>query len=253
MSKTATYFISDMHLGARYITNGKDIEIKLCSWLDSIKSDAKALYMLGDVLDYWYEYKHVVPKGFIRFFGKLAELADNGVKIYWFIGNHDIWLNDYFRKEIGIEIIDGEKIVEIDGKRFLLSHGDGIGYQSFGFRIIRSIFRNRICQCLYSAIHPRWTIPFAYSWSNHSRKTGTKSDEYDTATQNALLSYRRFANEYNDLHPDAKIDYFVFGHLHTLLDEELKNGARLIVLGDWIKLFSFAKYSYGNLTIDTVK
>ncbi|MDE6716365.1 MAG: UDP-2,3-diacylglucosamine diphosphatase [Muribaculaceae bacterium] len=242
-----------MHLGSRYLTNGRDNEKMLCAWLDSIKHDAKDLYMLGDVLDYWYEYKYVVPKGHIRFFGKLAELADSGVKIHWFIGNHDIWLFDYFQKEIDIEIIDGEKVVEIDGKRFFLAHGDGVGKQSLGFRFIRSIFRNKVCQFFYSAIHPRWTIPFAFSWSSHSRKTGESSDRYAQDTAQALEAYRVFANEYNQEHTERPIDYFIFGHLHTLVNEKLNSGASLIVLGDWIKLFSYAKFSNGEMVVNTVK
>lgn len=233
-----------MHLGSKYIQNGKEIEYKLCDWLESIKSDAKALYMLGDVLDYWYEYKYVIPKGHIRFFGKLAELADSGIKIYWFIGNHDIWLFNYFQKELGITVIDGFKIEIIEGKRFFLAHGDGVGYRSLAFKFMRALFRNKFCQFLYSAIHPRWTIPFALSWSSHSRKIGNMDSDsnYEAQTAKALEGLRSFAVNYNATHKAMPINYFVFGHLHTLVNEKLNKDTHLIVLGDWIKLFSFARF-----------
>lgn len=159
------YFASDFHLGARYIENPIEYERRIVRWLDSIKQDAGTLYLLGDILDYWYEYRYVVPKGFTRFFGKLAELSDNDIDIHWFIGNHDIWIFDYLPHELGITIHDGTLITEIGGKRFFLSHGDNVGKRPMTFRFLRKIFRNRFCQYLYAAIHPRWTVAFALRWS----------------------------------------------------------------------------------------
>lgn len=148
------YFASDFHLGARYIENPIEYERRIVRWLDSIKQDAGTLYLLGDILDYWYEYRYVVPKGFTRFFGKLAELSDNDIDIHWFIGNHDIWIFDYLPHELGITIHDGTLITEIGGKRFFLSHGDNVGKRPMTLRFLRKIFRNRFCQYLYAAIHP---------------------------------------------------------------------------------------------------
>ena len=159
------YFLSDLHLGARYFRSAHEAEKRAVAFLDHIKDDAAEIYLLGDVLDYWYEYRYVVPKGFVRFFGKLAELADNGVKITWLIGNHDIWIFDYLPSELGIEVADGVLEKDILGKRFFLSHGDGVGRMPLPFRFMRALFRNRFCQWLYSGIHPRWTIPFALGWS----------------------------------------------------------------------------------------
>ena len=164
-----TYFISDLHLGATYLKNPHDYERRVVRWLHSIKNDAKSLYLMGDILDYWYEYRNVVPRGYVRFLGALAELVDSGVEVTWFIGNHDIWIFDYLPNEIGVKVVDGYQVKDIDGKRFFLSHGDGLGKLKFGFKIIRSVFRNRFCQWLFSAIHPRWTVPFAHRWSSHSR------------------------------------------------------------------------------------
>ena len=145
MSK-AIYFLSDLHLGAAYITQPLEHEKRIVRVLDSIKDKAAEIYLLGDILDYWYEYSHVVPKGFVRFFGKIAELADSGIKIHWLIGNHDIWIFDYLPRELGIEVIDGILQREILGKNFFMNHGDGVGKHKLSFRIIRSIFRNKVCQ-----------------------------------------------------------------------------------------------------------
>ena len=146
MAGKYTYFISDTHLGAAYLSNPLDSERRVVRWLDSIKHSAKSIYLLGDIIDYWFEYRNVVPRGYVRFFGKLAELADSGIAITWITGNHDIWIFDYLPSELGIRVIDGPIIEEIDGHRFLLDHGDKVGKQPLPYRIMSGIFHNRICQ-----------------------------------------------------------------------------------------------------------
>ena len=243
MSRANTYFLSDFHLGPRYFEEPRETERRVVDFLDSIKGDAKEVYLLGDILDYWFEYRYVVPRGFTRFFGKIAELTDLGVKVYWFIGNHDIWIFDYLPNELGVEVIDGEVTKEIDGKVFFLAHGDGVGKQPRSFRMLRSLFRNRFCQKLYSAIHPRWTIPFALSWSNSSRKGDDEYPEYK-GEENEFLEI--FANDYLKSH---KVDYFVFGHRHIMLDKKLQGGATLVVLGDWLHYCSYAVWDGNNLAL----
>lgn len=169
------YFASDAHLGARFHKDPLAVEKRLVRWLDSIKDEAMAIYFLGDMFDYWYEYKYVVPKGFVRFLGKLAELSDNGVEIHIFIGNHDIWMFDYLPKEIGAVIHRDVLTVDLLGKRFFLGHGDEVDYRSKAFRFLRTLFRNKFCQWLYAGIHPRWTFGFALGWSLSSRKSGLKN------------------------------------------------------------------------------
>lgn len=230
-----TYFLSDLHLGAPYFPDSREAERRVVAFLDSIKEDAEAIYLLGDILDYWYEYRYVVPRGFVRFFGKLAELVDSGIRITWIIGNHDIWIFDYLPNELGIRVADGTLTEEIYGQRVLMAHGDGVGRQPLSFRIIRSIFRSRICQFLYSAIHPRWTIPFAYSWSRHSRATGREPGQ---DWHPLLDNLTAFSKEYLKSHPDIR--HFVYGHLHILKQERLSPTSDLTVLGDWISHFSYA-------------
>lgn len=227
------YFLSDLHLGAPYFPDSRKSEKRVVNFLDSIKDKADVVYLLGDILDYWYEYRTVVPRGFVRFFGKLAELTDSGVRVVWFIGNHDIWIFDYLPSELGVEVVDGALTEHIDGKTFYMTHGDGVGKLKPSFKLMRNLFRNKFAQKLYSGIHPRWTIPFAYSWSRHSRKTGGSG--YNPTTMVDLL--RHFSVDYLREHPE--INYFVYGHLHVVEDLKLNDSSRMIILGDWISNFSY--------------
>lgn len=238
------YFISDLHLGATYYADPIAKERRVTQWLESVRDDASHIYLLGDILDYWYEYRYVVPRGYTRFFGKVAELADSGIKFTWFVGNHDIWIFDYLPNELGIEVIDGSVERDILGKRFFLSHGDGVGHHQRSFRMLRSIFRNHFCQRLYSAIHPRWTVPFAHRWSASSRQDSRKAQIDFQKAREAVLA---FSQQYAGQHPE--IDYFVYGHLHSLEDIPVGEKARVIILGDWISKDSFARFDGQQLTL----
>ena len=244
------YFASDAHLGARFHKDPLAIEKKLVRWLDSIKSEALAIYFLGDMFDYWYEYKYVVPKGFIRFLGKLAELSDNGIEIHLFIGNRDIWMFDYLPKEIGAIIHRDILITDLLGKRFFLGHGDEVDYRSKVFRLLRSIFRNKFCQRLYAGIHPRWTFGFALGWSLSSRKKGIKQEtnkieEYRGGSTEYLVT---FAKDYLKTHPD--INFFIFGHRHIMLDLMLSRSSRLLIAGDWMHFFSYISWDGETLLMN---
>ena len=210
------YFASDAHLGARFHKDPLAIEKKLVRWLDSIKEDASAIWFLGDLFDYWYEYKYVVPKGHVRFLGKLAELADRGIEIHIFIGNHDIWMFDYLPKEIGA--------------------------------IIRAIFRNKFCQWLYAGIHPRWTFGFALGWSLNSRKSGLEKQEAKKYQGEDAEYMVVFAKEYLKTHPD--INFFIFGHRHIMLDLMLSRTSRILIAGDWMQFFSYIVWDGENLYMD---
>lgn len=247
-SRTRTYFISDLHLGASYIADPRAHERMVVSFLRHIAPDCRRLILLGDILDYWWEYRTVIPRGFTRFFGALAELADSGVEIVWFKGNHDIWIFDYLPKEIGLKIHDGAMLTEFDGKRFFLEHGDGVGCLPWSFRRLRALFRCKTAQRLYAAIHPRWTIGFAHSWSSHSRKQGGY-----TPSARAGDNLVSFATDYNAAHPDEKVDYFIFGHCHILLDKELPTGGKIVILGDWISRFTYAVWDGKSLSTDIFK
>ena len=243
-----TYFISDLHLGAKYMNDPVGRERRVCRFLDSIKDDAAELYLLGDILDYWYEYKYVVPRGYIRFFGKLAELADSGVKITWVTGNHDVWLFDYLRDQLGMKVLKGHTVVETAGKRILISHGDDVGVQPVMYRFTRWCFYNKVCQWLYAAIHPRWTYPVATGWSNENR-TGRDPARQQAVSERAAERLIDFSRDFYASHPD--VEAFVYGHLHIARMNEVEGMPPVIFLGDWISLCTYVVLdSNGNFTIN---
>ncbi len=213
-----------------------ETERKMCRWLDEIKEDALAIYLLGDIFDYWYEYKYVVPKGFTRLLGKLGELTDSGVEVHFFIGNHDLWLTDYLAKECGLILHFKPYITTIHDKKFFLAHGDGLGDDSRSFRFLRRIFHSKFLRKCFSAIHPRWTIPLAHAWSNSSRENGGVVSYLGEEREHLI----QFAKEKIKEEPD--INYFVFGHRHVLLDLPIAEHSKVIMLGDWITLFSYAEF-----------
>ena len=247
-SRKKIYFASDAHLGARFHKDPLAVEKKLVRWLDSIKDEAMAIYFLGDMFDYWYEYKYVVPKGFTRFLGKLAELSDSGIEIHIFIGNHDIWMFDYLPNEIGAVIHRDVLTTDLLGKRFFLGHGDEVDYRSKAFRFIRALFRNKFCQWLYAGIHPRWTFGFALGWSLSSRKSGLEKEnalEYKGESAEYLVL---FAKDYLKTPPD--INFFIFGHRHIMLDLMLSRTSRLLIAGDWMTLFYYIVWDSENLFLE---
>jgi len=237
------YFLADAHLGSKTHVDSMETERKLCRWLDTIKDHALAIYLLGDIFDYWYEYKHVVPKGFTRLLGKLGELTDSGVEVHFFIGNHDMWLTDYLAKECGMILHFEPFITTIHNKKFFLAHGDGLGDDSRSFSFLRKVFHSKFLRKCFSAIHPRWTIPLAHAWSNSSRENGGVHPYLGEEREHLV----QFAKQKLIEEPD--INYFVFGHRHVLLDLPVGENAKVIMLGDWITLFSFAEFDGESLRL----
>ncbi|MCD8261263.1 MAG: UDP-2,3-diacylglucosamine diphosphatase [Bacteroides sp.] len=241
------YFLSDTHLGSRAIDHGRTQERRLVNFLDSIKNNAGAIYLLGDMFDFWYEFKHVVPKGYTRFLGKLSELTDRGVEIHFFIGNHDIWCGDYLRKECGLILHRKPLTTEIYGKEFYLAHGDGLGDPDPKFRFLRSMFHSVTLQRLFSALHPRWSIELGLNWAKRSRlkRVAGKEPDYMGEDKEFLVLYSK---EYLKTHP--AINYFIYGHRHIMLDLMLSRTSRMIILGDWITYFSYAVFDGENLFLE---
>lgn len=241
------YFLSDAHLGSRAIPHGRMHERRLVNFLDSIKHKAAAIYMLGDMFDFWYEYKMVVPRGYTRFLGKISELTDLGVEVHFFIGNHDIWCSDYLEKECGITLHRQPLTTEIYGREFYLAHGDGLGDPDKKFKFLRAMFHNRFLQKAFSTIHPRWSIDFGLSWAKHSRlKHDNEGDPEYLGEQNEHLVI--YSKEYLQTHPE--INFFIYGHRHIELDLMLSKSSRVLILGDWIKLFTYAVFDGENLFLE---
>ena len=208
--------------------------------------DAQAIYLLGDMLDFWFEYKYVVPKGHLRFFAELTRLVDSGVKVYWFKGNHDMWTMDYLSKEVGVEVVDESMTVRINGRTFYLNHGDGLGKLPMGFRIVRKIFRNSFCQRLGRALHPSWLMSFGFKWSSHNRcKRGQDIETYQGDENEQQMQY---AIQYCREHPET--DFFINGHRHVTADVPIPGShARLICLGDCFRQFTYAVFDGNTLAL----
>lgn len=240
------YFISDLHLGAAYINNPRSHEARVIAFLDAIKHNAASIYLLGDILDYWFEYRNVVPQGHIRFFGKLAELADAGISISWMTGNHDVWLRHYLEKEIGITVYHGNTTINIEGTHFFISHGDDVGERNAVYRFTRWCFYNKICQICYAAIHPRWTTQIATGFSKHNRVTRSEVDELKEI-EVAAQALSKFSKEYLLKH--SSIKHFVYGHLHLARQERIDNNTMITFLGDWINQDTYAVFDGEHMTL----
>ena len=212
-------------------------EKMLVEWLSNAAKDADEIYLMGDVFDFWYEYKTVVPKGYVRLLGKLAELTDNGIKITAFKGNHDMWMFGYFEEELNIPVISDELIIERNGKKFYLHHGDGLGPGDKTYKFLRSVFRNPFCQWLFGRFHPNFGIGLANFFSKRSRNANKRDDK----------AYLGDDKEYttlfcNDMLEKEHYDYFIFGHRHLPLEVNLNNNAKYINLGDWVHYFTYAVF-----------
>lgn len=238
------YFLSDAHLGSWALDHRRMQERRLVRFLDSIKDKAAAIYLLGDMFDFWFEYKFVVPRGYTRFLGKLSELTDMGVEVHYFTGNHDIWAFNYLERECGVILHKQPLTVELYGKIFFMAHGDGLGDPDKKFKFIRAVFHNPVCQHLFSAIHPRWGMWFGQTWAKHSRMKRPNGEEppYMGEDREHLILYTK---EYMKAHPD--VDVFIYGHRHIEIDLQVSKKARAIILGDWISQFSYVVYDGEHL------
>ena len=237
------YFASDFHLGAGGYAGSREREDRLVRWLDMIKTDASELFLMGDVFDFWFEYRTVVPKGYIRFLGKLSELVDSGIKLYLFKGNHDMWMFDYFVNELNATIISNEMVMERNDKKFYLHHGDGLGPGDRKYKFLKKIFRSQLCQWLFARLHPNFGVGIANYWSQHSRITGLKDFEKQATQQEWLEVYSR------EVLQNQHFDFFIFGHRHLPLDIRLNDNSRYINLGEWVNYNSYAVFDGESVSL----
>ncbi len=239
-SNSKIYFLSDFHLGAPDYASSLIREKKIITFLDSIKNEAREIFIVGDVFDFWYEYKNVVPKGYVRLLGKLAELTDAGILIHFFVGNHDMWMSGYFETELKIPVYFEPQKLERFGKKIFIGHGDGLGPGDKGYKFLKKIFRNSICQWLFGFLHPTIGIGIANYFSRKSRAKTGGSDEFFLGEEKEwLIIYCKEVLE------KEHFDFFVFGHRHLPLIIQLNNNSKYINLGDWIKSFTYAVFD-GN-------
>lgn len=241
-SEKNIYFASDFHLGSPSYEKSLEREKQIVWWLESIKHKASEIYLVGDVFDFWFEYRHAIPKGFVRLQGKIAELTDSGIKVHLFKGNHDMWIFDYLPKELGIELHDHTIKREFFGKKFLIGHGDGLGPGDYKYKFLKQIFRNRVCQWLFARLHPNFGIGLANLSSRKSRAATGKDDFVFNDINDERLFH--FCKEYLTSEP---IDYFIFGHRHLPLDISLGNSSRYLNLGEWLQEQTFIELSVSGI------
>ena len=232
------YFLSDLHLGLGGHDKSLVREKLVVKFLNEIKDKTAELYLVGDIFDFWHEYKRVVPRGFTRFIGKIAEFTDSGIPVYFFTGNHDIWIYDYLPKETGIKLFRKPETKEIYGKKFYIAHGDGLGPYDKKYNLLKSIFTNKVLQWLFARLHPNFALSFGLKWSHHNRESYTDEQiQFKGEDKEWLFLY---AKDYLTKNPD--IDYFVFGHRHIPLKISLNDKSTFINLGDWITNFSYGVF-----------
>jgi UDP-2,3-diacylglucosamine hydrolase len=238
------YFLSDFHLGAPSATASLVREKKIIRFLDEIKSTAAQIFIVGDLFDFWYEYKKVVPKGYVRILGKLAELTDAGIPIHFFVGNHDMWMKNYFQQELNIPVYFEPKDFEFNDKKFLIGHGDGLGPADHGYKFIKKIFRNKICQWLFGILPPYIGMGVANYFSKKSRaQTGEATEEFLGEDKEWLILYCK------EILQKKHYDYFIFGHRHLPINFNLSAGSIYVNLGDWINYFSYAEFDGNQLVL----
>ncbi len=237
------YFISDLHLGMYPYEVSAKRERIVNEWIDEVKADLGVLFLVGDIFDFWYEYRKVAPRGFVRFLAKIAELTDSGIPVYFFTGNHDVWVFDYLSKEIGVKVYRNPIEIAINNKQFFIGHGDGVGPGDTCYKILRKIFHNKALQYIFSRIHPNFAFYLAHSWSKHSRYSKGmfepflgKDKEYNILFANEYLTTRH-------------IDIFVFGHRHITMDITVGKASKLYNLGEWIVGNTYGKFDGINFEI----
>jgi UDP-2,3-diacylglucosamine hydrolase len=240
------YFASDQHFGAPTFAKSKKREQLFVQWLDEIKADATELFLLGDLFDFWFEYKTVVPKGFIRVLSKLIELQEKGVKIHFFVGNHDLWMRDYFTKELGVKVYHNTEKFTFNNKTFLIGHGDGLGPGDQGYKFLKKIFKNSFLQWLYRWLHPDLGLAFARYLSLQNKYVSGEEDVAFLGEEKELLIQYCKAQ-----YQKEPYDFFIFGHRHLPLEIPIAENSKYVNTGDWVSYFTYAVFDGESLNLHT--
>ena len=243
-TRNKIYFASDFHLGSFPIEKSKEREKTIIDWLDYIKADAAELFLVGDIFDFWFEYATVVPKGYIRFLGKLAELSDLGIKITLFKGNHDMWMFGYLKDELNATIIDNELELTLNNKKIYIHHGDGLGPGDAKYKFLKKFFRSSFCQWLFARLHPNLGIGIATRWSKHSRLANNEDEKFLGEENEWLIQYSK------EIEVNTHHDYYLYGHRHLPYDIRLNDNCTVINLGEWINFRTYAVWDGNKITLE---
>lgn len=238
------YFCSDNHLGSPNRNLSLEREKIFITWLDQIKIDAQAIFFLGDLFDFWFEYKKVIPKGFTRLFGKLAELSDSGIDLFFFVGNHDCWIGNYFEDELGINVFHKKVDLNIDNYNILIGHGDGLGPGDNKYKFLKLLFRNPILKKLFSFIHPDIGISLGSFLSQKNKILSGSEKVFESEDKEMLFSYCK------DVLKTKYYHFFIFGHRHIPLELDLGNNSKYFNTGDWITHFSYLVYDGNSFNLN---
>ena len=236
------YFASDFHLGIPDHDSSLEREKKLVAWLELARIDAVEIFLIGDLFDFWFEYKTAIPRGYVRLLGKLAEITDAGIPVHLFRGNHDMWAFDYLTKELNIRLHRDPEFREFNGKHFYLAHGDGLGPGDRGYKFIRKVFASPFNQWLFRQLHPDFGIRLALFWSRKSRSVGIEKEKREQDITLKLIHQRITVHSKELLIQHPELDYLIYGHYHYPLDTPLTDRVRQLVLGDWITHFTYAVF-----------
>lgn len=238
------FFASDFHLGAPAAQDSSLREQKVVRWLESIREEAAAIFLVGDIFDFWFEYRHTIPKGFVRFQGKVAELTDAGIPIHFFTGNHDMWMFGYLEKELKVKIHRAPIEFSVEGKRFLVGHGDGLGPGDHTYKFLKGIFSSKVCQWLFARVHPNLGIGIAQKWSHSSRLSNDKKEIY-RGEDEWLVVYCK------EMEKHRHHDHYIFGHRHLPLEVDIAENARYTNLGEWVHHCTYAEFDGKGLVLKT--
>ncbi len=226
------------------LTDNKERELLFAGWLDEIRQDAAAIYLLGDIFDFWFEYRRVVPRGFTRVLGRMAACTDQGIPVHFFTGNHDQWVFDYLPAETGVTVHTGPVRAEFGGKKFFLAHGDGLDPRDKGYLFLKKVFNSRTLRWLFRWIHPDAALYLAHKWSETSRMAKKGTENQFHGEEEGIYQYAL------SILKNEQVDYFVFGHRHRLTNMELPGKSRFILLGEWIKTFSFGVFDGDTFSLE---
>jgi len=252
LGKAKLYFASDFHLGIPDNKKSLIREKMLVSWLDKISTDASEIFLMGDVFDFWFEYKFVVPKGYVRLLGKIAEITDSGVPVHLFRGNHDIWAFNYLNDELNVQLHRKPVVREFDGKKIFLAHGDGLGLGDHGYKLLKRVFEFKPNQFLFKWLHPDLGSRMGIYFSRKSRlahfSREGKNDNISIHNEEMLIHFAE-----TEAIANPEIDYFIFGHRHIPIIQNVSDNAEIIILGDWLTHFSYGVFEDGKMRIEYYK
>jgi UDP-2,3-diacylglucosamine hydrolase len=241
------YFASDIHLGLFPYEVSTKRERLFVQWLQEIKPTAGALFLVGDIFDFWYEYRKVIAKGFVRVLGKLCEFADSGIPVYMFTGNHDVWMFHYFQNEVGAIVCSKPIEIEINNKKFFIGHGDGVGPGDLGYKFLKGIFTSKVCQFLFSRLHPNFAYSLGHTWSKHSRYSKGIADTFHGIDKEYNIIFAK------DLLKTQHFDYFIFGHRHIPMDINLIDNSKLYNLGEWIYGMTYGEFDGNQFILNSYR